>query len=272
MLKLVKSLAKQINKKDGRKPEVAVILGSGLADFVDAMENTNVIPYSELKGMLKSSVKGHKNQFVIGQLHGKTVICMQGRFHPYDGFNAKQVALPVYLFKELGVKTLILTNASGAVNKDYNAGDIMLIKSHINLTGMNPLIGGMVMDFGKQFIDMSNCYNQDYINLLLKLGKENNIDFKVGVYAQMLGPTYETPAEVNMLRVLGVDSVAMSTALEAIAGCQCEMNIVGFSCISNKAVGFEEKAETLSHEEVLKSSAKAKDVLKLILPKFIEKI
>ena len=272
MLKLVKSIAKQINKKDGRKPEIAIILGSGLAEFVDVFENKNVITYDELKGMLKSSVKGHKNQFVIGSLNGKTVICMQGRFHPYDGFNAKQVAMPVYLFKELGVKTLILTNASGAVNKEYNAGDIMLIKSHINLTGMNPLIGGMIMDFGKQFIDMTNCYSQSYINTLLELGKENDIDFKVGVYAQMLGPTYETPAEVNMLRVLGVDTVAMSTALEAIAGCQCEMNVVGFSCVSNKAVSFDDNHEVLSHEDVLKASARANEKLKLILPKFIEKI
>ena len=178
--------------------------------------------------------------------------------------------MPIYIFKLLGVKTLIVTNASGGVNPDYDAGDVMLIKSQINLTGMNPLIDGAIIDYGKQFIDMKNCYDKSYNELVLKIAKENNIDLKFGVYAQMLGPTYETPAEVNMLRVLGADSVAMSTALEVIASAQCEMKTIGFSCISNKASSYD--GEELSHEEVLASSKIANDKLKLIIPKFLERI
>ncbi len=270
MQKLVNDLANQIKEKITEFPEVAIILGSGLADFAESMQDKVVIKYDELNGMLKSKVLGHKNQFIVGKIANKTVICMQGRFHPYDGFTAKQVVLPIYIFKLLGVKTLIVTNASGAVNLDYDAGDVMLIKSQINLTGMNPLIDGAIIDYGKQFIDMKNCYDKDYNELVLKIAKENKIDLKFGVYAQMLGPTYETPAEVNMLRVLGADSVAMSTALEVVASAQCEIKTIGFSCISNKASSYD--GEELSHEEVLASSKIANDKLKLIIPKFLERI
>lgn len=270
MQKLVEHIASQIKSKIKQSPEVAVILGSGLANFAESMKDKVVIKYDELDGMLKSKVEGHKNQFVVGKIGKKIVICMQGRFHPYDGFNAKQCVLPVYVFKLLGVKTLIVTNASGAVNLDYDAGDVMIIKSQINLTGMNPLIDGAIIDYGKQFIDMKNCYDKEYIEIVKQIAKENNIDLKCGVYAQMLGPTYETPAEVNMLRVIGVDSVAMSTALEVIASTQCEMKTLGFSCISNKASSFD--GEELSHEEVLKSSKIANEKLKLIIPRFLERI
>ena len=270
MQNLVQSLACQIKDKIKELPEIAIILGSGLADFAESMRDKTVIKYDELKGMLQSKVKGHKNQFVVGKIGKKTVICMQGRFHPYDGFSAKQVALPIYIFKLLGVKTLIVTNASGGVNADYNAGDVMIINSQINLTGMNPLIDGAIIDYGKQFIDMKNCYDREYIEIVKDIAKENNIDLKCGVYAQMLGPTYETPAEVNMLRVIGVDSVAMSTALEVIASAQCEIRTLGFSCISNKASSFE--GEELSHAEVLESSKIANEKLKFIIPKFLERI
>lgn len=270
MEKLVNNLANQIKEKINELPEVAVILGSGLAEFAESMQDKVVIRYDELNGMLKSKVAGHKNQFIVGKISGKTVICMQGRFHPYDGFTAKEVVLPIYIFKLLGVKTLIVTNASGAVNLEYNAGDVMLIKSQINMTGMNPLIGGAIIDYGKQFIDMKNCYDKEYNNLVLNIAKELKIDLKYGVYAQMLGPTYETPAEVNMLRVLGADSVAMSTALEVVASAQCEIKTIGFSCISNKASSFD--GEELSHEEVLASSKLANDKLKIIIPKFLERI
>ena len=270
MRELVEKITNQIKEKIDKLPDVAIILGSGLASFAESLQNKVVIKYEELDGMLKSKVSGHKNQFVVGNLGEKTVICMQGRFHPYDGFNAKQVVLPIYIFKLLGVKVLIVTNASGGVNLDFNAGDVMLIDSQINLTGMNPMIDGAIIDYGKQFIDMKNCYDGEYNEIVKQIAKENNIDLKCGVYAQMLGPTYETPAEVNMLRVIGVDSVAMSTALEVIASAQCEIKTIGFSCISNKASSFD--GEELSHEDVLNSSKQANDKLKLLIPKFLERI
>lgn len=271
MIKKIKKIAKQMQKQIKSTPQIAIILGSGLADFVNSMEEKIEIPYSSLKGMPQSKVKGHKNQFVIGKIYGKTIIAMQGRFHPYDGFTAKECALPIYLFKLLGVSTLILTNSSGAINESYNAGDIMLIKSHINLTGMNPLIDGAIMDFGEQFIDLKDCYNKEYIKLAQTIAKENNIELKVGVYAQNLGPTYETPAEVIMLRNIGVDAVAMSTVLESIAGCQCKMKIIGFSCISNKAVNYEDDKK-LTHEEVLQTSIETTKKLKLIIPELIKRM
>lgn len=271
MLKKVSNIAKQIEKKIGNKPSVAIILGSGLADFADVLEEKVIIPYTELKGMPRSKVQGHKNQFIVGRLHDKTIICMQGRFHPYDGFTAKEVAMPIYIFKLLGVETLIVTNASGGINLNYKAGDVMMIKSHINLTGMNPLIGGAIIDFGEQFIDLQNCYDKEYMKLVDEIAKENNINIKSGVYAQMLGPNYETPAEVEMLRKIGVDTVAMSTVLETIASCQCKIKTLGFSCVANKAVSYE-NTEELTHEDVLNASKISNEKLKIIIPEFIKRI
>lgn len=271
MRELVEQIAKQIENKIEKKPSVGIILGSGLAGIADIVENKTVIKYGELDGMLKSRVEGHKNQFVIGDMGGKTVICMQGRFHPYDGFTAKETALPIYLFKLLGVETLIVTNASGAINYYFDPGDVMAIKTHINFTGMNPLIGGPIIDYGEQFIDLKNCYDHEYLEVVKEVAKDLDIELKEGVYAQMLGPTYETPAEVEMLRTLGVDSVAMSTVLETIAARQCGLRTIGFSCITNKAINFNDE-EVLSHEEVLELGKKASVKLKKIIPEFIKRI
>lgn len=268
---LAENLAEQIKNKIADLPEVAVILGSGLAQIADDMTDKIEIPYKTLKGMLLPNVKGHKDQFVVGKIGEKTVIAMQGRFHPYEGWTAKESVLPIYIFKLLGVKNLIVTNSAGAVNKSYDVGDIMLIKDHINLTAMNPLIGGAIVDYGIEFIDLKGAYDKLGKEKVKQIAQKNNIDLKEGVYTQMLGPSYETPAEVKYLRAIGTDAVAMSTVLEVIAGRQCGMSIVGFSCISNKAVEDDECAE-LSHEEVLASAKMASKKLSILIMEYIKQL
>lgn len=268
---LAQQIAEQIKGKIASLPEVAVILGSGLAQIAEDMADKVEIPYRAIKGMLLPNVKGHKDQFVVGKIGQKTVIAMQGRFHPYEGWTVKECVLPIYVFKLLGVKYLIVTNSSGAVNKTYDVGDIMLIKDHINLTAMNPLIGGAIIDYGVEFVDLKGAYDKICMEKIEQIAQNEQIDLRKGVYAQMLGPSYETPAEVKYLRTIGVDAVAMSTVLEVIAGKQCGMKIVGFSCISNKAVEDDENAE-LSHEEVLESAQKASKKLALLINEFVKQL
>lgn len=271
MKELVEKIAEQIKGKIKKTPEIAVVLGSGLSGVADCLKNKVVIDYKDLDGMPCSHIEGHKNQFVVGEIGNKTVIAMLGRFHAYDGFSAKQVSLPIYIFKKLGVKSVILTNSAGGVNPTFNAGDIMIINSHINFAGSNPLVGGPILDFGEKFIDLKSAYTPEYIVLAKQIAKEQNMDIKTGVYAQFLGPTYETPAEVKMLQILGVDSVAMSTIYEVIASCQCKMKVLAFSCIANKAVSADSK-ESLSHEEVLENARITAQKLQKLIISFIQKV
>ena len=268
---LAESLIEQIKGKITELPEIAVILGSGLAQIADDMIDKVEIPYKILKGMPLPHVRGHKDQFIVGKIGDKTVIAMQGRFHPYEGWTAKECVLPIYIFKLLGVKHLIVTNSAGAVNKTYDVGDIMLIKDHINLTAMNPLIGGAIIDYGVEFIDLKGAYDKIGREKVKEIAKKHHIDLKEGVYTQMLGPSYETPAEVKFLRTIGTDAVAMSTVLEVIAGRQCGMKVLGFSCISNKAVEDDESAE-LSHEEVLASALLASKKLSILIMEYIKQL
>ena len=268
---LVEKLANQIKQKITKMPEVAMILGSGLSGLVDAMKDCTVIPYEELEGMLIPHVQGHKNQVVIGELGGKNVIAMQGRFHAYDGFSAKECALPIYLFKVLGVKTVIITNSSGAVNENYDVGDLMLIKGHINLTGMNPLIGGAIIDSGVEFVDLKEVYDKSYRNIMKELAKKHDIVLQEGVFLQDLGPSYETPAEVKFFRTIGADAVSMSTVLEVIACAQCNLKVLGISCIANKAVS-DENNDVLTHEEVLESGRMAVNKLSILLTDFVKQL
>lgn len=267
----VENIAKQIQKKIDKMPEVAIILGSGLSGIVDSMNNKVIINYSDLDNMLMPNVQGHKNQFVIGEIGGKQVITMLGRFHPYDGFSAKECAMPIYLFKVLGVKSVIITNSSGAVNESYNVGDLMLIKGHINLTGMNPLIGGPIIDSGIQFVDLKDVYDKGYRNIIKNIAKQHQIALQEGVFLQDLGPSYETPAEVKFFRVIGADAVSMSTVLEVIACAQCNLKVLAVSCIANRAVS-ENDCETLTHEEVLASGQMAVKKLSVLLKEFIEQL
>jgi purine-nucleoside phosphorylase len=251
-------------------PEVAIVLGSGLGNFVKCLEQKKEIAYAALKGLPKSTVAGHSGKFIFGKIEGVSVVCMQGRFHLYEGYSAKQVTLPIYVLKELGVKTLVVTNASGAVNTSYSAGDLMIINDHINFTGQNPLVGEHNKLEGSRFIDMSDAYHNPYVTKLNEIAKKQNIEVKNGTYIQFLGPNYETPAEVKMARIMGADAVGMSTVIEVIAGVDAGLKIAGVSAISNMAVGVSDEAVT--HEKVLETMKLTEQKFTKLLVEFVKQL
>ena len=196
-------------KLGGRAPEIAITLGSGLGDLADHLVDAVQIPYGEIPHFPVSTVAGHKGQFVVGKLEGREVLCMQGRFHYYEGYDLKQVTLPVRVMKLLGISTLIVTNAAGGINTGFRPGNLMLIEDHLNLTGENPLIGENLEVFGDRFFDMTVAYDAGYRALAEQLAAELNIPLQKGVYAWLTGPNYETPAEIRYLRAIGADAVGI---------------------------------------------------------------
>lgn len=270
MEEIIKNIAQKIKEKLTILPDIAIILGSGLDGLAQKLQNQTIIRYDELPNMPRTNVQGHKNQFIFGSLYGKNIIAMQGRFHFYSGFSAKQVAMPIYIFKELGVKTLIVTNAAGGVNPTFKPGDLMLITDHINFTGQNPLIGGAPIDYGVEFVDMQDAYNSEYCELVRKIAKQNCIALKEGAYMQFTGPSYETKAEVKFARAIGADAVGMSTALEVISAVQCNLKVLGISVITNMGSGM--TTEKMTHEEVLENSKIASKNLETLIENFVEQI
>lgn len=259
-----------INEKTNNfKPEIGIILGSGLGDFVQNFESIS-IPYSEIPGFEKSTIQGHNGNLVFVEIQGKKIVIMQGRYHFYEGHSMEKVVYPVKVMKKLGIKTLIITNAAGAINKDFKPADLMLISDHINLMGTNPLIGKNDETLGTRFPDMSEIYKKDLIELAKNCAKEIGIEVKQGVYAACTGPSYETPAEINMLSTLGADTVGMSTAPEAIVANYCGINVLGISCITNATAG--NKTAPLSHKEVIETANQAKDKFEKLLLQILEKI
>lgn len=259
-----------INRKtDNFRPEVGIILGSGLGDFVQLFESISV-PYSKIPGFETSSVQGHAGQLVFAEINGKKTVMMQGRYHFYEGHPMDKVVYPVKVMKALGVKTLIITNAAGAVNVKFKPADLMLITDHINLMGTNPLIGKNDDKLGTRFPDMTDIYKKDLIALAIECAKELNIKIQNGIYAACTGPSYETAAEIKMLRTLGADAVGMSTVPEAIVANYCSMNVLGVSCITNATAGT--KSGSLSHEEVVETANIAKNNFQNLLLKIIENI
>lgn len=213
---MINETVSYIKEKIGSfKPEIGIILGSGLGDFANDFAAKKV-PYSKIPGFENSTVVGHKGQLVFCEVEGKNAVIMQGRFHFYEGYHISRIVYPIKVMKKLGVNTLIITNAAGSVNKKYNSGELMLIKDHMNLMGVNPLIGENDSTLGDRFPDMSEVYKKDLIKLAEKKANELNIVLNKGVYAAMSGPSYETPAEINMLRKMGADAVGMSTVPEAL--------------------------------------------------------
>lgn len=240
------------------QPEIGAILGSGLGVMADSLEDKIIIKYSDVPNMPNSTVKGHAGQFVYGKLNGKKVIMMQGRFHYYEGNSMELLGLPVYIMKYLGVEKLIVTNAAGGVNTEYSAGDLMIIKDHINFSFNNPLIGQNDEEIGPRFPDMSTAYDRELIKLAENTAKKLNIDIKKGTYFMMTGPSYETPAEIRMIRILGGDAVGMSTVPEVVAANHCGMKVLGISCITNMAAGILE--QPLNHAEVIETSNKVRSI------------
>lgn len=250
-------------KLGGRAPEIAITLGSGLGDLADQLVDAINIPYGEIPHFPVSTVAGHKGQFVVGKLGGREVLCMQGRFHYYEGYDLKQVTLPVRVMKLLGIGTLIVTNAAGGINTGFRPGDLMLIEDHLNLTGENPLIGENPSEFGERFFDMTVAYDREYRTLAEQLAAEMNIPLQKGVYAWLTGPNYETPAEIRYLRTIGADAVGMSTVPEVLVARHSGLRVCGLSCITNLAAGMGEGL--LSHEEVKETADRVKvDFMRLV--------
>ncbi len=237
-----------IKKIRNVKPKVGVVLGSGLGAFVDQIEDKITLPYADIPNFKATTVEGHEGQLILGKIGSVEVAVMQGRYHAYEGHDMDQVVFPVRLLASLGIDSIILTNASGGVNESYEAGDLVLITDHINLSGMNPLVGPNISELGPRFPDMTNTYDKKLQKIILEQAKANGVNLKQGIYAGVLGPTYETPSEVKMIRVLGGDLVGMSTVPESIAANHLGLNVAGISCVTNMAAGIENVE--LKHEDI----------------------
>lgn len=263
MRKTADEYAKLIREKIGFSPKIGIVLGSGLGDLGEKIENPVFVDYNTLEGFPVSTAPGHKGRFIAGVLSGKQVICMQGRLHFYEGYNMADILLPVRTMRRLGVEILILTNAAGGINTAFSVGDIMLIEDHINFMGKNPLIGQNDDAFGCRFPDMSYAYNPELRALAEQCAEETDIDIRKGVYLACSGPSYETPAEIRAFRTLGADAVGMSTVPEVIAANHCGMRVLAFSLISNMAAGI--LPQPLTEEEVLEAGRrKGAEMQKLI--------
>lgn len=261
----------------------AIVLGSGLGSFAERIENAVRIPYGEIPGFAQSTVEGHAGQLVLGEIAGKRVAVQQGRFHYYEGYDMRQVMLPVRSFGLLGIKNLILTNAAGSLNSDMTPGSLMLITDHLNCMGVNPLRGPNDARFGARFPDMTEVYDRQFRQIAIaesnaisrerfdKGDDDRLTDFlHTGVYCALSGPTYETPAEIHMYRQLGADAVGMSTVPEAIAAKHQGMRVLGISCITNLAAGMSDEA--INHEEVMDTGAKVGEVFGELLRRIIGKM
>ncbi len=230
-------------------PEIAIILGSCLGPFAQEIENPVVVDYKDIPNFLVSTVASHAGKLIFGTICGRKVVCMSGRFHSYEGYDFEQLVIPIRVFKLLGVKTTILTNAAGAVNRDFSVGDIMLITDHIKLFGVSPLCGANVDEFGPRFPDMSRVYTPALRDVARQAAKSLDIPLREGVYMYFPGPQYETPAEVRAARLLGADAVGMSTVPEAIVAGHCGMQVLGFTLCTNMAAGVLD--QPLDGEEVI---------------------
>lgn len=253
-LEIIDRLAQSIQSRIKSQPHIGLILGTGLGGLAKAIQNATIIPYRELPDWPVSTVMGHTGQLVIGELEGQPVLAMQGRIHYYEGYTMQQVTLPVRVMQRLGIKILIVTNAAGAIQPDFVPGDVMLITDNLNLAGMsglNPLIGPNLDEFGPRFPDMSQAYDRQLCELARKVAREGNLLLLEGVYAGLSGPSFESPADLRFLRMAGADAVGMSTVSEVIVARHGGMRVLGFSGISNKA-NLDGNSIT-SHEEVLES-------------------
>jgi purine-nucleoside phosphorylase len=264
-LEQIDEVASIIRGRTNYQPKIALILGSGLGDLADSIQNADLIPFSALPHWPHSTAPGHIGRLVIGQLEGQTIMVMQGRIHFYEGYSMSQVTLPIRVMQRLGVKILVVTNAAGAINPDFMPGDLMLMTDNLNLIGMmgfNPLIGPNQDEFGPRFPDMSQAYDRKLCDIARQAAKECEIDLCEGVYAGLSGPSFESPADLRFLRVIGADAVGMSTVPEVIVARHGGTRVLGISGISNKA-NLDGNTAT-SHEEVLEAG-------KLMVPK-LEKI
>lgn len=258
-----KKAADYIKSKVDFTPEVAIILGSCLGNLAEEIEDQIVIDYKDIPNFLHTTVSSHAGKLILGKLSGKNVVCMSGRFHYYEGYEFEELTLPIRVFKLLGVDTVVLTNAAGGINKDFKPGDIMLIKDQIKLFGSSPVRGKNLEEFGPRFFDMSNVFTKEHQELAKNVAKDLEIDLKEGVYFYFPGPQFETPAEINLARILGGDAAGMSTVTETITAAHCGMKVLGLSLISNMGAGVVEGPVTT--DEVDETAEQTADKFKKLI-------
>ena len=259
-----------IASKTVLKPELGIILGSGLGALGNRLEEACIIPYSEIPHFVSSTAPGHEGRIVIGKLGGRTILCMQGRFHYYEGYTMKQITYPVRVMKKLGINTLILTNSCGGLKADFAPGDLMLISDHINFMGQNPLIGPNEDHFGTRFPDMTRVYSRDLAAIAKQVAAEKGINLREGVYVGYSGPSFETPAEIKLFQLFGGSAVGMSTVPEAIVASHCGMKVLALSCVTNLAAGILDVP--LSGEEVIEVAGKAAEKFIHLVTEIIKRI
>ncbi|MGA8273071.1 MAG: purine-nucleoside phosphorylase [Candidatus Sulfotelmatobacter sp.] len=266
---LAETAAQSILHQTALRPQIGLVLGSGLGSFADSLTDPTRIPFSEIPAFPRSTAIGHAGQMVIGKSGAVPVAVMQGRVHLYEGYSAQQVAFPLRVFGRMGIRAVILTNAAGGINLNYQQGALVLIRDHINLQGSNPLVGPNDDRFGVRFPDMTHAYAQDYRALAKEEAAKLGMTLHEGVYAALLGPSYETPAEINYLRIIGADLVGMSTAFEVIAARHMAIKVLAISCVTNMAAGIID--QPLSHQEVMETGERVKtsfeSLLRAVLPK-----
>jgi purine-nucleoside phosphorylase len=271
MLEQIEFTTKNILEKTKNfKPEVGIILGTGLGGLVKEITVEHVLPYEGIPNFPVSTVEGHSGKLIFGNLGGKNVVAMQGRFHFYEGWTMQQITFPVRVMKALGIKTLCVSNAAGGMNPDFEVGELMIINDHINLFPTNPLIGKNINELGPRFPDMSETYNKKLVELGLSIAKEKNIKVSVGVYAGLTGPCFETPAEYRWLWRIGADVVGMSTVPEVIVAKHAGLNVFGMSIITD--LGVEGKVFNVSHEEVQQVANKQEPKMTLIVKELVARL
>lgn len=270
MLETIKQTADYLKGRIGEIPNVAIILGTGLGELVHEIKDAIEIPYTEIPNFPVSTVEGHSGKLIVGSLGSKKVLAMQGRFHYYEGYNMKQVTFPVRVFQALGIEYLFVSNAAGGMNSSFDVGDIMLIEDHINLFPEHPLHGKNHEELGTRFPDMSEAYNKELRLMAMEIAKEKNIKLQHGVYVGLTGPTFETPAEYNWLRIIGGDAVGMSTVPEVIVANHAKMKVLAFSIITD--LGVIGKIVEVSHEEVQIAAKEAQPKMAEIMRTIVDRI
>jgi len=261
--------ARTIRALTSEEPRLAVVLGSGLGAFADEFEDAVRIPYQQIPGFVTSTAQGHAGSLVIGKVEGVPVLAMQGRVHYYEGYSLEEVTFPVRTFKLLGIETLVLTNAAGGVDVQLSQGALMVISDHLNFMGVNPLRGPNDERFGPRFPDMSEIYSRDLQERVVEEAREMGVIVRRGIYAALTGPSYETAAEIHMIRSFGADAVGMSTVPEAIVGRHMGMNILGISCITNMGPGISEGP--INHDEVMETAGRVRATFTELLRRVIAK-
>lgn len=265
-----KKSADYILSKIDYVPEIAIVLGSCLGNLAEEIEDKTVLDYKEIPNFLDATVDSHAGKLILGELSGKKVVCMSGRFHYYEGYDFEELTIPMRVIHLLGCKTVILTNAAGAVNENYVAGDIMIINDQIKLNGASPVRGKNIAEFGPRFFDMSKTYDKEYIEIAKEAAKISEIDIKEGVYFYMPGPQFETPAEIRAIRILGGDAVGMSTVTEAIVAAHCGMKVLGLSLMTNMAAGVLDTP--LTTEEVDETAERSEKKFRVLLKNILKQI